>query len=52
MTPSDAATMLSRFSTASGVSIFATIGVSCPHAWQISRTRLMSLARRTNERPM
>ena len=32
MTPSLAATMLSRFSTASGVSIFAMTGVGAPHA--------------------
>src|SRR5580693_8065611 len=31
ITPSLAATMLSRFSTASGVSILATMGVGAPH---------------------
>ena len=36
-TPSLAATMLSRFSTASGVSTFAMTGVGAPQAWQISR---------------
>ena len=40
---------LSRFSTASGVSIFAMTGVGLPHAWHISRTRRMSSARLTNE---
>ena len=52
ITPSDAATMLSRFSTASGVSIFAMIGVGAPHASQISRTSRMSSARRTKESAM
>ena len=52
MTPSDAATTDSRFSTASGVSIFAMTGVGCPHSWQISRTSRRSSARRTNDSAM
>ena len=39
--------MLSRFSTASGVSIFAITGVGAPQAWQISRMLWRSSARRT-----
>jgi hypothetical protein len=50
MTPSAASRMLSRWSTAEGVSIFAMMGVGRPQASQISRTSFTSSAVFTKER--
>ena len=49
ITASAAATTSHRLSTASGVSIFATIGVGRPACLHASRSATMSSARLTNE---
>ncbi len=52
MMPSNTLTMSSRFSTACGFSILATIGMRRPSSSMISWARSMSVAKRTNDMAM